>query len=151
MYNGSASVLGMSVSNVTTRFGAAETIYMKVQFSTSTIININGKLGEIDEGGFPPALAFPISPLLDFSGKVTVQSSNLTFADSYCAGYGGGIWPWPTGGSITVISGHTYTYDFSINNNGKNCGCAVVSIDNVPLNNGLPDCTVGMSQPLNYF
>ena len=149
--NGNASVLGMSVRNVTPRFGAAETMNMQVQFSTSMVINANGTLGETDEGGFPPELAFPVSPPLDFSGKINFRFSNLTFVDSYCAGFGGGNWPWPTNGTITVISTHTYKYDFSVNNNGNNCGCAVVSIDNVPLNNGLPDCTIGPSQPINYF
>ncbi len=151
-YNGSASVLGLSVSNVTSRCGAAEIINMQIQFSsTSTIINGDETIGEIDEGGFPPALAVPVSPPLDFSGKVNLNFNNLAFVDSYCAGFGGGWWPWPTGGTITIISDHTYKYDFSINSTGNNCGCAVVSIDNALLNSGLPDCTIGSSQQLNYF
>ena len=151
VHNGNASVLGMSVSNVTSRFGVAEVINMQIQFSTSTVINANGIFGEIDEGGSPWGLSFPVSPPLDFSGKVNFKFSNLTFVDSYCAGWVGGYWPWPTDGIISVISTHTYKYDFSINNSGKNCGCAVVSIDDVPLHNGLPDCTIGSSQPLNVY
>ena len=76
----------------------------------------------------------------DFSGKATVMLKNLTFDNSSCSG------SWPSNGTIKVNSNkNIYTYDFSINSNGSNCGCANVSVNG---GSATLDCNLSSAQPV---
>lgn len=142
----SGMIFSNTAANMTAQGGSGKVINLQEQFSGTTFtVNGNGVFGEINEESVAGQLVSPPLAPPDFSGKVSVSLRNLTFNNYFC----GSIWyPWPMNGTITVRSADTYIYDFSVNNSGTNCGCALVTVNGVLTNNGQPVCGIDSASPV---
>ena len=120
---------------------SGQVISLHEQFSGTTFtVSGNATFGEIQQEKINGQVVSQPPTPPDFSGKVTVTLNNLIFDNSSCYG------SWPSNGTITVNSDkNIYVYDFSINSNGSNCGCA-----NVSINGGTAalDCNLSSAQPV---
>ena len=118
---------------------SGQVISLQEQFSGTTFtVSGNATFGEIQQERINGQVVSQPPTPPDLSGKVTVTLNNLIFDNSSCYG------PWPSNGIITVNSDkNIYVYDFSINSNGSNCGCANVSING---GSATLDCNLSSAQ-----
>jgi len=140
-YNENGTVFSSTSGTMTIQSVNGQVISLQEQFSGTTFtISGNAILGEMDEEKINGQVVSQPPTPPDFSGKVTVTINNLIFDNSFCYGQQ------PSNGTITVnFYKNVYTYDFSVNSTGNNCGCA-----NVSVNGGNPtlDCNIYSAQPV---
>jgi hypothetical protein len=142
--NGSL-ISGTTVVSFSDKYGNGQIVNLQEQFSGTTFtVNGNGTLGEINEEWVSGQLVSPPPTPPDFAGKASFSFHNLTFDGSVCYG------SWPTNGTATISSDHIYKYDFSVNSNGTNCGCALISVDGSLINSGTPVCNINTA-PILYL
>ncbi len=142
----SGTIFSNTAASMNYRSGIGQVVNLQEQFSGTTFtVDGSGVFGETNEETLSGQLVSPPPSPPDFSGKVTVGLNHLIFNNSSCGSIG---YMWPVSGTITVSSADTYIYDFSVNNNGTNCGCASVTVNGVLTNNGQPVCGIDSAQPV---
>ena len=140
-YNENGTVFSGTADTMNVQGVNGQVISLQEQFSGTTFtVSGNATFGEIYEEKINGQVVSQPPTPPDFSGKVTVTLNNLIFDNSSCYG------SWPSNGTIAVNSDkNIYTYDFSINSNGSNCGCANVSVNG---GNATLDCNLSSAQPV---
>ena len=148
-YNQNGTVFTSSSGTMTVQGVHGQVVSLQEQFSGTTFtVNGNATFGETYQEKINGTVVSQPPTPPDFSGKATVTIKGLTFNSSICYQYyGGGYFGnWPLNGTITVNSANNvYTYDFSINSTGNNCGCATVSVNG---GSGSQNCNVGAASPV---
>ncbi len=143
-YNSNGTVFSTTTGMMTIQGVNGQVVSLQEQFSGTTFtVNGNALFGETYEEKINGSVVSQPPTPPDFSGKATVTIKGLTFNSSICYQYyGGGYFGnWPINGTITVNSANNvYTYDFSINSTGNNCGCATVSVNG---GSGSQNCNIG--------
>ena len=139
--NENGTIFSSTAGTISVQGVSGQIISLQEQFSATTFtVSGNATFGEFYEEKINGQVVSqpPVPP--DFSGKVTVMLKNLIFDNASCSG------SWPSNGTITVNSDkNIYTYDFSINSNGSNCGCANVSVNG---GSAARDCNLSSAQPV---
>ncbi len=139
--NENGTIFSSTAGTISVQGVSGQIISLQEQFSGTTFtVSGNATFGEIYEEKINGQVVSQPPAPPDFSGKVTVTLNNLIFDNSSCYG------SWPLNGTIAVNSDkNIYTYDFSINSNGSNCGCANVSVNG---GSATLDCNLSSAQPV---